>query len=509
MSAAPDCEKFRLRGFVDRLIQIGEVEIHDEPVSLADLGRHIEATDKASLFRRAGPERFEMVAAVSGSRDRLAAAFGIDKRDLAHELMRRLAAPQEVVEIASSQAPVHAIGQKGEAVDLTRLPFHLQHALDGGPYISSAIDYAVDPATGKTNVGCRRLMLRNRNTLRSNLSQPSDLQQIYQACVARGETLPVSFAIGSHPLDHLAASLRLPGDEFGMVASLRGEPVPMVRGLTNGVLAPADAELIIEGYFDARGYVEQEGPYGEFWGFYGPVHADPVFHVTAITSRRDVLHQTVLHSGRFLSRSESTNLVALITEMAAWRALRAAGIEPVSLQAMPGTNGGAHMRLSLRRGSPGEARLAISAIFALRRVKHVFVVDEDVDIFSDEEMEWAMSTRFRADRDLVVADDLPAFYADPMADSDGMVAKMGFDLTSPYGRPDGIEERRPRAATLRPARRWPSVRAALGDGPKLFAALMEGLGSEDGREIALALDDLREEGVLARDQDGAWMLQSK
>ena len=136
MSPAVDCEKFRLRAFVDRLIQLGEVEIHDEPVSLADLGRHIEATDKASLFRRAGPEGFEMVAAVCGSRARLAAAFDVDKRELASELTRRMAAPQPVVELASSEAPVQQIVRTGEEVDLAALPFHLQHELDGAPYIS-------------------------------------------------------------------------------------------------------------------------------------------------------------------------------------------------------------------------------------------------------------------------------------------------------------------------------------------------------------------------------------
>src|SRR4051812_6441394 len=159
MNPAPDCEKFRLRAFIDRLTQLGQVEIHDEPVSLAALSTHVESSGKATLFRRVGPEGFEMVAAVSGSRERLAAAFGVDKRDLAHEMMRRMARPQLVVEVASSDAPVHEVVRKDEAVDLTTLPFHLQHALDGAPYISSAIDYAVDPESGKTNVGCRRLML--------------------------------------------------------------------------------------------------------------------------------------------------------------------------------------------------------------------------------------------------------------------------------------------------------------------------------------------------------------
>src|SRR5262249_61701231 len=87
-----------------------------------------------------------------------------------------------------------------------------------------------------------------------------------------------------------------------------GGPVPMVRGLTNGVLAPADAEMIIEGYFDELGYREQEGPYGEFYGFYGPVHMDPVFHVTAICMRKDMLHQTVFHSGGHLAWAGSGEL---------------------------------------------------------------------------------------------------------------------------------------------------------------------------------------------------------
>ena len=196
-------------------------------------------------------------------------------------------------------------------------------------------------------------MFRDRRTMRANLSQPSDLKTCYIACVERGQTLPVSFAIGSHPLDYLAAGLRLPTDEFALVATLRGEPVPMVRGLTNGVLAPADAEMIIEGYFDEFGYREQEGPYGEFYGFYGPVHMDPVFHVTAITMRNDVLHQTVFHSGGHLGWTDSGNLGALNAELQIWKVLRAAGIEPAALSGVPAAE---RTATRARRTAPGTAR---------------------------------------------------------------------------------------------------------------------------------------------------------
>src|SRR5262249_56896262 len=112
-----------------------------------------------------------------------------------------------------------------------------------------------------------------------------------------------------------------------LVGTLRGEPVPMVRGVSNNILVPADAEVVIEGYFDELGYREMEGPYGEFYGYYGKMHIDPVFHVTAITMRSDALHQTVLHARRFVGRMDSANLASLNAEGAAGRVLRAASLE--------------------------------------------------------------------------------------------------------------------------------------------------------------------------------------
>lgn len=507
--AAIDFDRFRLRRFVEHLTAIGEVEIYDEPVPLANLSTLIEASPKATLFRKAGPERCEMVAAVAGSRRRVAAAFGVDERDAAREYARRMATPQKAVEIPAGSAPVQEVVRTGADIDLAALPFHLQHEYDGCTYISSGIDYTVDPATGRTNVGCRRLMLRDRQSMRSNLSQPSDLKRIYLACLERGERLPVSFAVGSHPLDFIAAGLRLPGDEFGLVGTLRGEPVPMVRGVTNGVPAPADAEMIIEGYFDELGYREQEGPYGEFWGYYGPVHMDPVFTVTAITTRKDVLYQTVLHSGRRLARTDGANLGAVGAEVALLRALRASQIEPAQVCSVINAAARSHVRVALKRGVPGQARLAIAALFAMPMVKHVVVVDDDINVFADDQVEWAMSTRFRADRDVVVADGFPGFYMDPTVDRTNQVAKIGFDATQPYDKPDNIESWRPQAPRFAAAARYQTVRQALeANGPMFFRQIMEAVGSDDGREIALELDALHREGMLVRGGNGEWLLKT-
>jgi UbiD family decarboxylase len=501
-----DPERFRLRRLVDRLKQLGEVEVHDEPVALADLSSIIEASDKAVLFRKAGPEQLELVAGVMGSRRRLAIALGVEAEDGLREYEQRMASPQPYFEVPSSDAPVHQVIVTGDDIDLTKLPFYLQHDLDGGPYISSAIDFSVDPATGKHNVGCRRLMLRGRKHLRTNLTAPSDLKLAYRACVERGERLPVSFAVGSHPTSYLAATSRLPGDEFSLVATLRGAPLPMVRGVTNGVPAPADAEMIIEGYLDELGYRELDGPYGEFWGFYGAAHIDPVFHVTAITMRYDMLHQSILHGGRNLARMEMTPMAALHTESTVSAALRAVNIVPTAVHAVDAVALGQHVRVALDpAAAPGQARSVISALFALRGVKHVVVVDSDIDVRNDADVEWALSTRFRADRDLMVTEGFPAFYSDPMTSERGTLTKVGFDATA--GLPgDSMVHWRPTPPQVSLVRRASSVREALQDGPLYFREIMDALGSDDGREIVLELDELREEGVLTRGPNWQWEL---
>jgi UbiD family decarboxylase len=505
-----DFDKFRLRHFAEHLLAIGEAEVYAKPIALADLAAAIAETPRAVLLRDAGPEHFEIVAAAAGSRRRLAAALGVNERDAGKEYLDRLGKPQPIVEVSSEIAPVHQVVRKGDDVDLTRLPFHLQHELDGGVYISASIDYAVDPATGKRNVGCRRLMLRSRDTLRANLTDASDLKLMYLACLKRGERLPVSYVIGSHPLDYLAATQKQPVDEFALIGTVRGEPVPMVRDVTNGILVPADAEAVIEGHFDELGYREMEGPYGEFYGYYGSMHIDPVFHATAITMRSDAMFQTVLHAGRFIGRMDSANLASLNAEVNAWRALRAARLDPVAINFVLASNGRQHCRVALKRGAPGQARIAISALFSLPTVKHAFIVDEDVDVFSDEEVEWAMATRFSADRDIVVATGLPGFYADPMADKDGLIAKAGFDCTAPHGQPDTIEHRRafaPKASRGTLSNR--NIAEALQTKPMHFGELATALGSADGREIALELDKLREQDLVTRLANGEWALKDK
>ncbi len=504
-----DFDKFRLRRLVERLVAMGEVEVHEEAVALADMSAIIEGTTKATLFRDAGREKLEIVGAVVGTRKRLAAAFGVDERAVTQTVMRRMGQPQQAVEVASDIAPVQQVVIQGDDIDLTKLPFHLQHARDGGCYISSGLDFTIDPVTKARNVGCRRLMLRGRREMRTNLTDNSDLKAMYLRALERKERLPIAFVIGTHPIDFFASGLKVPTDEVNLIATLRGETMPVVKCVTSDILVPADAELVIEGYLDEAGYREMDGPYGEFWGYYGAMHIDPVIHVTAITRRTDVLHHTVLHGPAKLSQQEASHTTAVAAEMVSTRALKAVGIEPAAIFSPPAAPIFHHVRVALKDATPDKVRAAMEALFQVKGVRHIVIVDDDIDVMDDDQITWAMATRFNADKDLFMPSrKLQAFYADPNADADGLVSKVGFDLTSPTSQSQEIRFQRPVPPRIQPMRTNASVKQALEAGPKYFGDILAAVGSKDGREVALELDELRESGALTRLDNGEYALVS-
>jgi 2,5-furandicarboxylate decarboxylase 1 len=507
-AATDDLDRFRLRRFIESLAGTDELERRDEPVDLAGVARILEGNLRAVHFLAAGPERQELAGNVVSSRSRIARAFGVAPERLAAEIARRLANRPQIVEVSGAEAPVQQVVLTGDAADLTALPVHLQHGLDGAPYISASIDYVIDSRTGWTNVGIRRLMLRGRREAGVDLVSPSDLRALYEASAASGRPLPVSFVVGAHPADYVAAMMRMPVDELGIVASLRDAPLPLVKCVTNDIRVPADAEMVLEGYFDARGHVEAEGPYGEFLGYYGAVKRNPVFHLMAITRRRDALFQTATIGGRSMSRTDTAILGAVRTEVMLWKALEIAVREPVAVHATASSGGNFNVRVALRQRVPGEARNAITACMsALVNVKNVFVVDPDIDVTSDEQIDWAMATRFQPDRDLIVVSGMRTLPLDPSITGGRTGGKAGFDLTWPFGTGNRMETRVPEPPRFE-GRRFASVEAALRDGPKFFEELMTAVGSRDGREIVLELDALRSTPGLDRDNEGRYVILS-
>jgi len=351
--------------------------------------------------------------------------------------------------------------------------------------------------------------LRGPRSAGIDLIAPSDLRAIYLEKVARKEPLPIAFVVGAHPADYMGAMFQVAGlDELEIVGAIRGAAVPTVKCVTNDIRVPADAEYVLEGYLDPRGHTEPEGPYGEYVGYYGVVKRNPLFHLTAITHRKDALFQTATIGGRHLGHTDTAQLTAVKTETAVWSSLKFAIREPIAVCATPTSGGMYNVRVSMKQRYPGEPRNALAAVFSsMGEAKHVFIFDEDIDVFSDAQCDWAFATRFQGDRDLLTGTGFRAVPLDPSLGGARTGAKVGFDCTIPFGKHAALEFSVPKPpAPPRRARRN-SVIDALADGPASFQELMAALGSRDGRDVVRELDKLYVLDRLARRDDGGYVLK--
>ncbi len=162
-AADVDLERFGLRAFLEALGP-DELEVEANRVELGQIAERVDNNPRAVWFQAPGDSKFSLCANVAASRSRLAAAFGTTPSEVLQEILSRLDRPGQLVEVPRETAPVQQVVLTGEDCDLTALPIHLQHDLDGAPYISASMDFVHDPMAGHTNVGMRRLMLRGRRT---------------------------------------------------------------------------------------------------------------------------------------------------------------------------------------------------------------------------------------------------------------------------------------------------------------------------------------------------------
>jgi 2,5-furandicarboxylate decarboxylase 1 len=324
----------------------------------------------------------------------------------------------------------------GDDVDLTALPIPFMHERDGGPYISAGVVFANDPQLGP-NAGCYRLMFRTQRELGIDLFTASDLRRYYQAAFDKKEPLPVAVAIGVHVFEHMAAAYKAPAglNEMHIAGGLRGEPLWMVRGKTVDVMVPANAEIVLEGELLPNGWTADEGPFGEFAGMQGDLKYNPLFRVTAITHRKNPIFYALQMPW------ENDWLNGPATEAACARILGLAGIPVAAVRATEGGCCGWSVVAAIKKRA-GEGKNAIAALLSLPVVKQVIVTDDDINIYNSDEVEWAVTFRCQADKDIVILSGMKGKHVDPSVRPWDLgpgelptTSKFGIDATIPEGIP--------------------------------------------------------------------------
>lgn len=383
------------------------------------------------LFENVQDHDMPIVCNVVAGRRALARALQVSEAELLDVYADRLKTYIDPVEIP--HPPFHDVVWTGTDADLGKLPIPTYFPGDAGPYLTAGMLVAKHPQTGVETEGYHRFQVKGPAKMGCSLHSRRRMFEYFRLYEARGENMPAAICLGLHPIVAMG-SLSYPPPEiskFQAIGGLFGEPMEVARCTTIDLLVPAWSEIVIEGEILA-GVREPEGPFGEFTGYFSARSTENVFQVKAICMRQDAWFQSIA-SGR---AGDHLTTLGVLREAELRNALRKTipGVKDVHLPLSGCSSFTAFIAMHQTR--PGEAKHAIAIALGVDHyLKVVVVVDDDVDVFDESDVLWAMATRVQADRDLVVIPGSLGAILDPSASEQGVTAKLGIDATKPLDDP--------------------------------------------------------------------------
>jgi 4-hydroxy-3-polyprenylbenzoate decarboxylase len=409
--------------------------------------RTVRAGGPALLFERPKGSHHPLLINQFGTERRMALGFGVERLDELGErvsdvlelqppqgLMDKVRSLQKLKSIADSRpktvrsGPVHEVVLTGDDVDLGRLPVMRCWPGDPAPFITLPAVITRDPRTGQRNVGMYRMQVRDARSTFMHWQIHKDGRADYLFSEGRME---VAVALGLDPITAYSASAPLPKhiDELMLAGFFRGDPVELVKGRTVDLEVPAAAEIVLEGYVE-KGDVGIEGPFGDHTGYYTAPEEFPVFHVTAITMRRDAIYPSIV-----VGKPPAEDAwLGKATERIFLPAVRMTVPEIVDYD-LP-VAGAFHncVIVSIRKAFPGHARKVMSAIWGLGMLslsKAVVVVDEHVDVHDYEQVFFYVGANVDPKRDVVISEG-PLDHLDHAPERQFVGGKLGIDATAKW-----------------------------------------------------------------------------
>lgn len=372
-------------------------------------------------------------------------AFNTDKLVFFHNLdgkkaVMNLVASREAISVAIDVTPDSLVptlakcrydGKVKDAgtlplrpVNLDEIPIMENYPGEAGKYLNSGVVFS--RYNGVENASVHRMLKSGKDRLVARLVEGRHTHTLHKRALANGERLPVAVVIGMHPLVLFASCSRVPENmELLYAAELLGGEIP-VYTLPNGVRVP-EAEIILEGYIGAETAVE--GPYVDITRTYDPERIQPVIELTGMYTKPDFIYHGLVNAG-----DEHKVLMGSPYEPLIYRSV--AGVTGVTDVVL--TKGGCgylHGVVQIKKRTEGDGKNAIMAAFAAHTsLKHVVIVDTDINPANPSDVEFAIATRVRADRDTLIIPGVRGSSLDPSRIGDGLNVKMGIDATMELGK---------------------------------------------------------------------------
>jgi 2,5-furandicarboxylate decarboxylase 1 len=327
-------------------------------------------------------------------------SIGSDVKGMVPEYGKREGSPIPTTMVSSDEAPVHEVVWTGDQIDATKLPTVIHQELDAGRYITSAATISRDPESGRLNSGIFRHQLQGPKQVGFMTNPAHHTSYILRANREAKKPMEVALVIGHHPAMLMSAVSKLPGigGELEVMGGLLGESVRVVKGRTVDLEYPADAEIVIEGVVDTDPEaVQNEGPFGEYPLYYTRLGPMPWVRITAIVMRRQPIYVDVFNAHR-----EHLVLGALPRMGSIYRRIREA-MPTVTAVNLPLMGIRSTLVIAMKKRVEGEPKIAAVAALSVDPIlKHIFIVDDDIDVYDMDQVLWAFTTRFQADRDLTI-----------------------------------------------------------------------------------------------------------
>lgn len=422
---------------IDHLDKTGQlVRVHSEvdpQHELAGIARRFEG-GKCMLFERVKGSDWPVLVGLLWNRAVAGGLFGIAKEEVPFRIAAAIAPWRENREAMPpallARAPANEVVEP--EVDLYRLPAPVHALLDGGRYLDSSVVIARNPRTGAPNTSVHRMMITGKDRMTFLIDPGRHLGEFVEIAEQRGEVLPVTINNGIGLAPWIVSTLPRLGDFKPYIAHhLVGRPIDFMPAQTVDVPAYADAQFVFEAEI-LPGVREVEAPFAEVTGYYGQQAKRWVMRVKAITRRRAPVFHTVL------SGQEVWNAVGFTAEAAIFAALKARLPEVRAVYLPPGGCGFYAAVVQVENTRPGLGPDVIHQTFAaFRSLQRVVVVDTDVDLFDAVDVEWAMTTRFDPDTDLIVLPNQEGHILNPVVKVNpdgkgGTITKIGFDAMAPF-----------------------------------------------------------------------------
>jgi len=392
-----------------------------------------------TFFEKVKGTDLPVVVNIQANRESIALALETTTDRLSIEYGSRQDTLLDPVLVDEADAPVKQMKMIGDEVDMTKLPNITHCELDGGPYISSGLSIMKNPETGISNMGIYRHQIKSPNKLGIDIGEYAHGAHIARAAEAKNRPQECAIVIGHHPLLVLASQYRGPMEvsELSVAGGLLGEPLRVVKCDTIDLEVPADAEIVIEGEI-LPNVREHEGPFGEYTWYMGGSGPSRVFHIKAITYRKDAIYQDLF------SAHPEHNLTGLVGREAMIFKKVKASIPTLKAVTLPFSGTCRHaVYVSIKKEFDGLGRNAgLAALAADPFMKLCIVVDDDIDIYDEAEVMWAVATRTQPARDVIIIPEAYVCELDPSAYSiqgrhtrGYMNDKWIIDATKPFGLP--------------------------------------------------------------------------